>query len=242
MNNILKIIGIIIFFSVLGYAITYPYKIEYNGDVDIVLIDDVESFKTLENVINYPDLKNSVLYVLVWNPSEDRISIFSNKKEVLAIQNEKLTKIKEDENYQNYSKERIKKLQELIISNKYHVKQIVNIDNYIVSLEKLQKKYKNENFKVVFIEYPGNQSYKNGDLTEKWKFYIKKHKLKGYHFLASEQLIQNIKNIVNQRDESLLMPFRLLTDNFGIIRNYNTLSGVSNSEQLYQNIDSLLIK
>lgn len=242
MNNILKIIGIIIFFSVLGYAITYPYKIGYNGGVDSILVEDIERFKTLEDVINYPDLKNSVLYVLVWNPSEDRISIFSNKKEVLAIQNKKLAKIKEDENYQNYSKEYIERLKNIILENKYNVKEIIDIDNYISSIKKLQKKYENENFKIVFIEYPRNESYRKEDFVSKWKYFFEKHELKGYHFFASKQLIQNIKDVVNEKDESLLMPFRLLIDESGTIRNYNALSGVSNHEQLYQSVDSLLIK
>ncbi len=67
-KDILKTTGIIAFFYLLGYAITYPYKVELANE-DIVHIEDRkgEKFKRIEDIINYPDLKGKNLYIATLN-------------------------------------------------------------------------------------------------------------------------------------------------------------------------------
>ncbi len=43
-KDILKIAGIIAFFSLLGYALTYPYEVKID-DKDMVLIEDMHGKK-----------------------------------------------------------------------------------------------------------------------------------------------------------------------------------------------------
>ncbi len=67
-KDILKIVGIIAFFSLLGYVITYPYEVKLDNK-DMVLIEDMhgKKFNTLEDIINYPELKGKNLYIVTTN-------------------------------------------------------------------------------------------------------------------------------------------------------------------------------
>ncbi|MBS9767945.1 MAG: hypothetical protein KGV44_10465 [Flavobacteriaceae bacterium] len=64
-KDILKIAGIIAFFSLLGYALTYPYEVKLDNK-DMVLIEDMhgKKFNTLEDIINFPELKGKNLCIV----------------------------------------------------------------------------------------------------------------------------------------------------------------------------------
>jgi len=63
-----KIVGVIVLFIGLGYAITYPYELSYSGSDDIILIEDSYSFSTISDIINRKEFKNKVLYIDVSEP------------------------------------------------------------------------------------------------------------------------------------------------------------------------------
>ncbi len=62
-KDILKIAGIVTFFALLGYVLTYPYEVELLENKDMVLYGDILANQSLEDIINHPDLKNNILYM-----------------------------------------------------------------------------------------------------------------------------------------------------------------------------------
>ncbi len=96
-KDIIKIVGIIAFFSLLGYALTYPYEVKLDNK-DMVLIEDMhgKEFKTLKDIINYPELKGKSLYIVSLN-TFSMLHSYEEKYQYIDVLNELHKKYKNTE-------------------------------------------------------------------------------------------------------------------------------------------------
>ncbi len=63
-KDILKIVGIIGVFALIGYVMMYPYEVEPPKDKDIEIVDDMV-YQNLDDILNQPDLKGNIVYIQV---------------------------------------------------------------------------------------------------------------------------------------------------------------------------------
>jgi hypothetical protein len=80
MKTILQILYIVLFFILIGFALTYPYELSYHGDDEIILLEDSYESSSLEELINRPEFKNNVLYIKIWEPFEQDVLNYSEKE------------------------------------------------------------------------------------------------------------------------------------------------------------------
>lgn len=236
-KDIIKIIVIIIFFYAVGYAITYPYEVSYEGSSDIVLIEDGKNYETLGDVIQHPKLQNSLLYIMIWEPLED-LPIWFEKKDY----DKKIEQLKLKIAHSNTTTHRdSSNLEQLIKGKITFTKGFVDFEDYLIGLNKLQNNYTNKDVKIVFIDHPDTESNRIEDDIRKWKSVIKKHQIKGYHFLASKQLLDNLIQQLKVEDKKLYFPYRLLTNSSGEVIDYSAPAVFLEQKILYKKIDSLLL-
>lgn len=240
-KKIIQIIGIILFFCVVAYALTYPYELSYSGNEDIKLIEESYEFTSLEQVIDRPEFKGKVLYVRVWEPLEHEFYNYQLKK-VKGGQKDYLLKVIEADALKPYVLTSKKISGGGFLSGKRALdKDVISFEGQLKRLSEMEENYKNENIVFVFLTRPDSDFKKKEDDLRKWKAVIKKFKIKGFHFvMCSElegELVTKIKEIKENR---FVFPHNFIIDKQGNIVNNNAASPSFEKEKLYAELDSIL--
>ncbi|GAA3558503.1 hypothetical protein [Snuella lapsa] len=241
-KDLVKIIGIISFFTAIGYALTYPYEVKFNGTDDIVLIEDYSNYNSLDQIINHPKLQNSILYITVWEPLKNVPVWFGRKDYEKRIEELTLKLAEKNEKDLQQRKKDSAQLNHLTNGKTTLVKDIIKFENYVSGLNSLYDNYNDKNVKIVFVDYPNTDSNRKADDIRKWKKTIQQYQIKGYHFLASPKLITDIREHIKAKDAKLFFPYRILVNTGEQYINYNAPAVILEQETLYKNLDILLNK
>ncbi|MDO5969287.1 hypothetical protein Q4Q35_05655 [Flavivirga aquimarina] len=218
MNYLLKILGIVLSFTLIGYALTYPYELSYTGEDGVILIEDPKEFTSIEQVIHRPEFKNKVLYVRIGEPLE---------AEILRP---------------NYNDNKANK----IIVRDNGEKQIIHSKSQpyyfqLQRLSELKEHYSNQEVVLVFIDFPDSDTNTQEDDIRKWKAIIKKYKVKGCHVMMNSKAYLKMRHdIEKEKGIPSYLHYNLLVSKNGKIVNDNAPSPSFNKEKLYREIDSLL--
>lgn len=218
MKYLIKSLAIVLFFTLAGYALTYPYNLSYEGEKDIFLIETSKEACSIKDILNRPEFKNKVLFVRVGVPLESEILI-----------------PKFDDAQTNK-----------IIIHKNGKKQIIHSKNQpyyfqLQRLSELKEHYNNKEVALVFIDFPNVDSNLQEDNLRKWKATIKKYKIKGYHILINLKVYTKVmRALEKEKGISGNVHCNFLVNKKGEIINGNAPSPTFNLEKLYTKIDSLL--
>jgi hypothetical protein len=241
MKIVLKIVGIIIFFSISAYTLTYPYELSYKGTKDIKLIEESYEYTSLEQIINRSEFKDKVLYIRVWEPLEREICNYSLKEQ--KKQRDSIIKLIENDTLDKdiTTPERIRN--NLFLSGKMGiVKDVISFEEELKYLSEMQEDYQSKNIAFVFLTRPVSEFKTKQNDLRKWKAAIKKHKIKGNHFIMSpkleSKLISKIKAI--KGNNMVVFPHNFIVDKYKNIVNKNAASPSFEKEILYSELDSIL--
>ncbi len=218
MKKIFQILGIIIFFSLIGFALTYPYELAYKGTEDIKLIEESYEYTSLEQVTNRPEFKGKVLFIRVGGrfESERVIPDYVGKEE-----------------------------NKIIIGNdgeKYIIHSKSSPNNYqLNALSEMRNHYKGKEVEMIYLIFPYGETNQKEDNLRIWKSLIKKYPTKGYHLIISKKLYRKIRgsrDIV--KNGNYFFPYNLITNKYGSIIEYDAPSPIFEKEKLYVELDSIL--
>jgi hypothetical protein len=216
MKITLKIIGIVAFFSLVAYTLTYPYELTYKGTEDIILIEESYKYTSLEQVINRPEFKDKVLFIHIGEPLETELLIpnytGNNANKVTTVNNEKRIIYSKSKPYG------------------YQLKKLSELNN----------RYKDKDFKLIFLSNSDSHTEKKYDDIRKWKTIIKKYEIEGTHLIMNEELHTKMrakaKNITGKR----FFPLNIIVNKKGEIINNNGTSPTFFQEKLFVELDSIL--
>jgi len=217
MKRTIQIISIILFFSVMGYALTYPYELSYHGDDEIIIIEESYEFKSLEEVINRPEFKNKVLYIRLGTPLESEILIpdyygdAENKVSIGRDGNKRII----------HSKSK---------PNEYQLR----------TLAEMKSHYKNAELEMLFLSFSDSKSNQKNDEFRKWKAIVKKNKIKGYHLIMSTKFYKEMRDRPKPKKRKTIFPYNLIVNKQGVVVNSNAPSPSFDKERLYAELDSIL--
>lgn len=229
MKIILKILGIVAFFSLVGYVLTYPYELSYKGSDEIKLIEESYEYTSLEQVINRPEFKDKVLYIKVWEPFRQEYLPYT-KKELTAFK----TKIDSLKGFS--SKENKAKIKSL---RNREIKDVISFSHQYKLFSELTNKYKNKDIAFISLANPDSDMETKNDDFRKWKMAIKKYQIKGNHFIMNPELCKKIRAQISEITNNRFLPFHIIVDKEGQIVNFNAPM-VQNKEMLYMELEKYL--
>jgi hypothetical protein len=216
-KNILKIISIVTFFSAMAFALTYPYELSYNGTEDVRLIEESHEYTSLEQVINRPEFKGEVLFIRVGYVFESERIIPNNSK---------------FENTHSFSED----------GTPYIVHSVKDPYVYqINTLCEMNEKYKDK-VKMIYLSLPPyyKSSQSNQDGLRKWKAFIKRYPVKGYHLRMSNELRKKLRDLKVSNNDKYIFPYNLIIDKKGKIIDTIAPSPIFEKQKLYRKLDSIL--
>lgn len=227
-KNILQILGIALFFFLIGYVLTYPYELSYNGSETVVLLDDSYEKTSLEELINRKEFEGKVLYIRVWEPFDTEARPYTDiEQESFQKQLDSLKGNTDSNEYRHLS-----------MKVKGRLLQRISIEEQLDALEIISSKYQNSNVAFVYITDPDNDFISKKDDLRKWKMAVKKYETSGYHLIMNPSLAKQIRQHFNEITNSGVLPKYLLVDKQGNI-NYRTPWPLDTT-LLYPQINQLL--
>jgi len=229
-RNILQILSIILFFFLIGYVLTFPYELSYQGNDEIVLLEDSYEKTSLEELINRKEFKGKALYIKIWEPFDTEFKPYTDK-ELKTFKNQ-LDSLKDNPDSDEYKR--------LSMKLKGRMVQRVSTEEQLYALKIVSNKYKNSNVAFVYITDPDNDSSDKKDDFRKWKMAVKEYKIAGYHLIMNPKLVEQVRQTVNEFTNNQFFPFYLLADKQGNVANYQA-SWPQDTTLLYSQIDSLLV-
>ncbi len=216
MKIIFKISGIILFFILVGYILTYPYEMSYKGTDEITLLEDSYESTSLEEIINRSEFIGKTLFIHIREPLEREWLtpkyIRNDTNKVTTINNEKRIIRSKSKPY------------------KYQLKKLSELNN----------RYKNKDFKLVFLSDSDSDTEKKEDDIRKWKAIIKKYEIAGTHLIMSPELHKKMRAKVKSITGKRFFPHNLIVNKNGEIVNNNAPSPSFFQKKLYAELDSLL--
>lgn len=226
MEKIAQIAGIILFFTLAAFVITYPYELAYTGTEDIKPIDESYEYTSIEQVLDRPEFKNKVLYIRIGEPLEDEI--INPKKYEPANSNQVI--VKEDG-------------EKAIVHSRR-----LPYEYQLQTLKETRNRYKDKGFEMVFLSdsdsdvMPKSPKKKKEDLR-KWKSIIKKYKIAGHHFIMSPEFYSDmVVQLKEIKKNGPLFPHNVIIGRHGILINNNALSPSYEKERLYKELDSIILQ
>lgn len=227
-KNILQILGIALFFFLIGYVLTYPYELSYNGSKSVVLLEDSYEKTSLEELVNRKEFEGKVLYVRIWEPFDTEVRPYTDiERESFQRQ---LDSLKDDTTSNEYF--------HLSMKVKGRFLQSVSIKEQLYALETISCKYKNRNVAFVYITDPNNDFISRKDDLRKWKMAVKKYETPGYHLIMNPSLAKQIRQHFKERTNCGILPKYILVDKQGNV-NYST-PWPKDTTLLYPQINQLL--
>jgi hypothetical protein len=212
MKITLKIIGIVAFFSLVAYILTYPYELAHKGTEDIILIEESYEYTSLEQVINRPEFKDKVLYIKVWEP-------FSG--EYLPYTKKELDTSTVYFNWNNKDSNKVNGKLDFTLPKKGKIVKYFDFEHQYKLFSELTNKYKNKDIAFISLANPDSDLETKSDDLRKWKMAIKKHQIKGYHFIMNPKLCQKIRTQISEITNNRFLPFHIIVDKEGQIVNFN---------------------
>jgi hypothetical protein len=228
-KNIFQIAGIILFFFLTGFVLTYPYELSYHGNDEIILLEDSYEKTSLEELINRNEFKGKVLYIRIWEPFDTEIKAYSEKE--LATFQSQLDTLKDNIDSDEY------KL--LSMKLKGQIVQGVSIEDQLNAIEMLLPKYKNDDVAFVYITYPDNNYQNRKDDFRKWKTAVKRYKTPGYHLVMNPELGKQVRRYFTETATKRYLPYYLLVNKQGKIVDYQA-PWPQDTALLYPMINQLL--
>ncbi|MDW7692995.1 hypothetical protein R9C00_10305 [Flammeovirgaceae bacterium SG7u.111] len=200
MKSIFQILGIALFFFLIGYFLTYPYELSYQGNETIILLEDSYECASMEELVNRKEFDGKVLYIRIWEPFDNEIKPY-NSKELAAF----------------HSKYELDPDESILLRAQGRVVRTVPLEKQLAAFDSVYQKYKNQPAAIVYITMPDNDFPNREDDFRKWKIAIKKYEIQGYHLVTNPELNKSIR-----RDSTIEgpLPFHLLVDKEGQIVNY----------------------
>ncbi len=229
-KNILQISGIILFFFLIGYALTFPYELSYQGNDKIVLLEDSYEKTSLEELINRKEFKGKALYIKIWEPFDTEVKPYTDKE--LKMFKSQLDSLKDNPDSDDYKR--------LSMKLKGRMVQAVSTEEQFNALKIVSNKYKKSDVGFIYITDPDNDSPDKKDDLRKWKMAVKEYKMAGYHLFMNPKLVEQVRQTVNEITNNRFFPFYLLADKQGNIVNYKA-PWPQDTTLLYSQIDSLLV-
>lgn len=209
-KTIVQIFGIILFFFLIGYILTYPYELSYQGSDTVVLLEDSYEKTSLNELISRDEFKGKVLYIRIWEPFDTEIKPYSDK-ELETFRNQ-LDSLKDNTDSDEY------KLLSMKLEGR--IFQSVSIEYQLSAIEMLAQKYKNEDIAFVYIANPDNNSQSRKDDFREWKMAVKRYKTPGYHMVLNPKLGKQVRMHFKETMKNAYLPFYLLADKQGNITDY----------------------
>lgn len=210
LRNIIQLLGIALFFILIGYVLTYPYELKYRGSDKVIIFEDSYDATSLDELTNRKEFNGKVLYIKIYEPFDTEIKPYS-VKELEAFKNQ-LDALKETPESEEY------KLLAMKMEGQF-VK-TVSLEEQINALAILSEKYKNTNLALVCIADSDNDSQSKSDDLRKWKMALKKHKISGYHLIMNRKLVDKVRQKLIETTNNAYLPFYLIADKQGTIINY----------------------
>jgi hypothetical protein len=208
-KKILQILGIILFFFLIGYILTYPYELSYHGSDTVVLLEDSYEVISLEELVNRKEFKGKVLYIRIWEPFDTEYKPYTDK-ELETFRNQ-LDSLKENTDSNEYKR--------FAMKIEGRILQKISIEEQLDALETIFCKYKNSDVAFVFITDPDNDFQSRKDDLRKWKLAVKKYETAGYHLIMNPKLAIQTRQHFKKTTNSGALPRYLLADKQGNILN-----------------------
>jgi len=208
-KTILQILGIVLFFVLIGIALTYPYDSFYHGSETVVLLEDSYEKPSLEALIGRQEFKGKVLYIRIWEPFDNEYKPYT-KKELETFKN-RMDSLRIDTD-----SDEIKRLSMKIEDGS----QSISIEEQLDALKTVSEKYIDHDVAFVNIADPDNDFPNRKDDIRKWKRAVKKYKTPGYHMVINPKLRRPLKTLFGEITGNSYFPFYLLVDRRGNIVNY----------------------
>lgn len=209
-KNIVQILGIILFFFLIGYLLTYPYELSYHGSKTVILLEDSYEKTSLEELINRKEFKGKVLYIRIWEPFDNEVKPYTLSE--LDTFQSRLDSLKDDTTSDEY------KLLSMKVEG--HILQSISIEEQLDALETISRKYKNSDVTFIYITDPDNDSQSRKDDLRKWKMAVKKYATPGYHMIMNPKLVKLVKQHLKETTNNGYLPFYLLANKQGNIIKY----------------------
>lgn len=223
-KSILQIMGIILFFFLIAYFLTYPYELSYNGNDSIILLEDSYEKTSLEELINRKELNGKVLYIRLWEPFDTETKDYTGKE--LEAFEHRLDSLRKQNSSVKYN---------LYTTDKEGVKSLkIPIEEQINALNTIYNKYKTSDVALVYIADPDNDLISKKDDFRKWIKGVKEFGTPGYHMILNQELLKKIHGKLND-----YLPYFLLADKQGNIVNYQA-PWPQDTVLLYPQIEHLL--
>jgi hypothetical protein len=229
MKTTSRILGIVAFFFLLGYILTYPHELSYHGNNEIILLEDTYQDTSIQELITREEFKNKVLYIKIWEPFElEVIPYTENELEKLRVERDSLMKV-------NDSAE----LDRLDLILKGVIIQATDIEDHLKYLFEVMKDYKKRDVEFIHIANPDSDTKTKTDDLRKWKAAIKKYKIPGYHLIMNPELSEKVRDKIQKITKYRYLPHYMLVDKHGRIEPKEA-PWPDNKSLLYPQLDSLL--
>ena len=251
MKTTSRILGIVVFFFLLGYILTYPYELSYHGNNEIILLEDTYQDTSIQELITREEFKNKVLYIKIWEPFElEVIPYTENELEKLRVERDSLMKVNnvaivEAAPIVMVERDSIMKvndsteLDRLDLILKGVIIQATDIEDHLKYLFEVMKDYKNRDVEFIHIANPDSDTKTKTDDLRKWKAAIKKYKIPGYHLIMNPELSEKVRVKIQKITKYRYLPHYMLVDKHGRIEPKGA-PWPDNKSLLYPQLDSLL--
>lgn len=229
MKTTSRILGIVIFFFLFGYILTYPYELSYHGNNEIVLLEDSYKDSTFEQLIGRDEFKNKVLYIKIWEPFEPEVIPYTQSElEKLRIKRDSLWKVNDSTDLEHL---------DLMISGVFV--QTAEIEDHLKYYFEVMEDYKKRDVEFIHIANPDSDTKTRTDDFRKWKAAIKKYKIPGFHLIMNSELSEKVRVKIQEITKYRYLPHYILVDKHGRIVTGGA-PGPDNKSLLYPQLDSLL--
>lgn len=204
-KNIFQILGIVLFFFLIGYVLTYPYELSYQGNESVTLFEESYQKTSLEEILGIKELKGKILYVRIWEPFDTEVRPYTElERDSFRRQ---LQVLKNDSTSKEY-----RTLSAKLESNR--LKRIF-IEEQHKAIESIRNKFKDKDVAFVFIADPDNDFTGSKDDFRKWKTAVKKHKIPGYHLIMNRNLAKHTRQYFQEIPKTRFLPKYFLVDKEG---------------------------
>jgi hypothetical protein len=111
----------------------------------------------------------------------------------------------------------------------------------INTLSEMNEKYKGK-VKMIYLSLPPyyKNSQSNQDGLRKWKAFIKRYPVKGYHLRMSNELRKKLRDLKVSNNDKYVFPYNLIIDKKGKIIDTIASSPIFEKQKLHRKLDSIL--
>jgi hypothetical protein len=201
-KNILQIAGISLFFFLIGFFLTYPYELSYNGNEKVVLLEDSYDDTSLEALINKKEFHGKVLYIRIWEPFDPESRSYTEEER--KVFQKQLEDLKDDSTSAAY--------QSLLWKVEGRTVKSLSVQKQLDAIESVAQKFDNKEVAFVFITDPDSNFKSRKDDLRKWKKAVKKFQTPGYHLILNPQMAKYLRQHFNKTRGRGVLPHYLLAD------------------------------